>query len=48
MTVMLYLYSKMFLERNMREFFERCKLISGSVKNKATQKIIECSKKRRN
>ncbi len=40
MTVMLYLYSKMFLERNMREFFEKCKLISSSVKTKAAQKII--------
>jgi hypothetical protein len=48
MTVMLYLYSRIFVERNMRDFFEKMKAKGGSVKVKATEKLIECAKKRRN
>lgn len=36
MTVMLYLYSRIFVERNMRDFFEKIKVKGGSVKTKAT------------
>ena len=36
MTVMLYLYSRIFVERNMRDFFEKVKVKGGSVKVKAT------------
>jgi len=32
----------------MRDFFEKCKLKGGSVKVKATEKLIECEQKRRN
>jgi len=48
MTVMLYLYSRIFVERNMRDFFEKIKVKGGSVKVKATEKLIECANKRRN
>lgn len=48
MTVMLYLYSRIFVERNMRDFFEKIKIKGGSVKTKATEKLIECADKRRN
>lgn len=48
MTVMLYLYSRIFVERNMRDFFEKMKAKGGSVKVKATERLIECAKKRRN
>jgi hypothetical protein len=48
MTVMLYLYSRIFVERNMRDFFEKIKVKGGSVKTKATEKLIECADKRRN
>lgn len=45
---MLYLYSRIFVQRNMREFFEKMKAKGGSVKVKATEKLIECAQKRRN
>jgi hypothetical protein len=32
----------------MRDFFEKLKVKGGSVKVKATEKLIECAKKRRN
>lgn len=48
MTVMLYLYSRIFVERNMRDFFEKMKVKGGSVKVKATEKLIDCARKRRN
>jgi len=48
MTVMLYLYSRIFVERNMRDFFEKLKVRGGSVKVKAAEKLIECANKRRN
>lgn len=32
----------------MRDFFEKMKSQGGSVKAKATEKLIECAKKRRN
>lgn len=32
----------------MRDFFEKMKAKGGSVKVKATEKLIECAKKRRN
>ena len=47
MTVMLYLYSRIFVERSMRDFFEKVKVKGGSVKVKATEKLIECAKKRK-
>jgi len=40
MTVMLYLYSRIFVERNMRDFFEKLKSKSGAVKVRAAEKII--------
>jgi len=48
MTMMFYLYSRIFVERNMRDFFEKIKLKGGEVKMKTTEKIIECAQKRRN
>lgn len=48
MTMMFYLYTRIFVERNMRDFFEKIKLKGGSVKVKATEKLIECAQKRRN
>lgn len=48
MTVMLYLYTRIFTQRHMRDFFEKMKSQGGSVKAKATEKLIECAKKRRN
>jgi len=47
MTVMLYLYSRIFVERCMRDFFEKVKVKGGSVKVKATEKLIECAQKRK-
>ncbi len=47
MTVMLYLYSRIFVERSMRDFFEKVKVKGGSVKVKATEKLIECAQKRK-
>lgn len=32
----------------MRDFFEKIKVKGGSVKTKATEKLIECADKRRN
>lgn len=40
MTYMLYLYTRLFAERNMRDFFEKMKSQGGSVKAKATEKLI--------
>lgn len=40
MTVMLYLYTRIFAERQMRDFFERIKSEGGSVKTKATEKLV--------
>lgn len=48
MTLMLYLYSRIFVERNMRDFFEKMKAKGGSYKVKATEKLLECANKRRN
>ena len=48
MTVMLCLYTRIFAERQMRDFFEKVKAKGGSIKVKATEKLVECAKKRRN
>jgi hypothetical protein len=34
MTTMLYLYTKIFYDRQMREFFEKLKLMGGTIKSK--------------
>lgn len=45
---MLCLYTRIFTERYTRDFFEKLKAKGGSIKAKATEKLIECAKKRRN
>lgn len=47
MTTMLYLYSKMFFDRNKREFFEIIKLQGKTRKSFAAGKLLECAKNRK-
>lgn len=40
MTVMLCLYTRIFAERQMRDFFEKVKAKGGSIKVKATERLV--------
>ena len=46
MTTMLYLYSRVFLERKKQEFFERFKMqfSNETVKSNISRKLVDCSR----
>lgn len=46
MTTMLYLYTKIFYDRQLREFFEKLKLMGGSRKSKFATNVVESAKSR--
>jgi len=49
MTMMLYLYSRIYVQRQKQEFFEKFKIIAARERLEVTlaQKLIDCSIKRR-
>ena len=46
MTIMLYLYTKIFYDRHMREFFEKFKIAGAGKQTQVVDNIIECAKSR--
>ena len=44
---MIYLYTRIFFDRNKREFFEKFKMAGVSKKTFAAEKLLECAKKRK-
>lgn len=46
MTIMLYLYTKIFYDRHMREFFEKFKIAGAGKESQVVDNIIECAKSR--
>lgn len=47
--MMIYLYSRLFFERQKQEFFEKFKVVASKerVVSACAQKLIDCSKKRK-
>lgn len=47
MTTMFYLYTRIFFDRNKREFFEKFKMCGVSKKFSVAEKLLDCAKKRK-
>jgi hypothetical protein len=46
MTTMLYLYTKIYYDRYMREFFEKFKIVGAAGENRTTENLVECARGR--